>query len=346
MEYQSNSSETVQAFLRASAFISNHEVQSNISQLTTTDKLQFYSLFKIVTTFGGGPLRTPSFWDFEGKAKFEAWKSTKARLEGLIEDESRNSLVELAAREYIEKAREIGWDDISSKSTDPSITQDWKTGDSTQKGLTMELSRFLAEGGLNELQITNEEIDQDSDDESTPDISHQIEDENCSRDEYGFEIDSTYEPNTSDTEINQQGIKALSNLSHSEHNPPGLNMISVSKMLNAEEVNNKSSEGSPSLHDLIIENNEVGVREFIDDALQTNGKGPLECIINQFNTDGYTPLHLACDRGHMSIVQLLIQSGANPCLKDQQDDLTAQELAREAGMAEVDNYLDQFVAQP
>ncbi|KAH9814815.1 hypothetical protein DFH28DRAFT_969442 [Melampsora americana] len=286
MNYESNSSETLQTFHRASNFISNPKSQSNISQLTTSDKLHFYSLFKIVTTSGAGPLKTPSFWDLEGKAKVEAWKSTKIRLEGLIKDESQNTLIEVAAQEYIEKAKQIGWNDSGSKSTPcSSISQDWKIGDVDQNGLAIELSKFIAEGGLNSLSITDGGIDPDPDDESTSDVSRQIENEDCPRDEYGFEIDPTREPSSSDTENLQKGIDVFSKPTNSGHSPPALNMISVSKMLDASEINNRRSDGSPSLHDLVVENNEVGVREFIDNISQTNGKGQLECIINQFDTD-------------------------------------------------------------
>lgn len=58
---------------------------------------------------------------------------------------------------------------------------------------------------------------------------------------------------------------------------------------------------------------------------------------------GYTALHLASDRGHIAVVKLLLERGANPSLKvsllftmvgasltleQDADDLTAVELAR------------------
>jgi len=48
--------------------------------------------------------------------------------------------------------------------------------------------------------------------------------------------------------------------------------------------------------------------------------------INQKDEFGYTPLHLACDRGNLAIVEVLLKYGVDQTLKDQ-DELTALELA-------------------
>ncbi|KAJ7900246.1 ankyrin repeat-containing domain protein [Mycena olivaceomarginata] len=52
--------------------------------------------------------------------------------------------------------------------------------------------------------------------------------------------------------------------------------------------------------------------------------------LNAKDEFGYTPLHLAADRGHSSIVKFLLENGADPTIKDE-DDMPAVELAQAAG---------------
>ncbi|PCH33866.1 ankyrin [Wolfiporia cocos MD-104 SS10] len=55
-----------------------------------------------------------------------------------------------------------------------------------------------------------------------------------------------------------------------------------------------------------------------------------EVDVNETDENGYTPLHLACDRGHTKVVELLLSRGADPSIKDP-DGLTALELAEISG---------------
>ncbi|KAG1908186.1 ankyrin repeat-containing domain protein [Suillus fuscotomentosus] len=56
--------------------------------------------------------------------------------------------------------------------------------------------------------------------------------------------------------------------------------------------------------------------------------------VNARDEFDYTALHLACDRGNLSVVQALLSNGGDPLLKDP-DDYTAAELAQVAGHQEI-----------
>jgi len=56
--------------------------------------------------------------------------------------------------------------------------------------------------------------------------------------------------------------------------------------------------------------------------------------LNQKDEYGYTALHLACDRGNLAIVKLLLKHGVDQTLKDP-DELTALELAETCGHDEI-----------
>ncbi|KAI5475650.1 hypothetical protein MNV49_001067 [Pseudohyphozyma bogoriensis] len=49
---------------------------------------------------------------------------------------------------------------------------------------------------------------------------------------------------------------------------------------------------------------------------------------------GYTPLHLAADRGHLKVVEVLVKAGADTSIKEEEG-MTALELAEEAGHVEI-----------
>ena len=53
----------------------------------------------------------------------------------------------------------------------------------------------------------------------------------------------------------------------------------------------------------------------------------------------YTALHAAAEAGHLSIVQLLLKKGANPCVREPNGS-TASQLARNAGHTEVADLLN------
>jgi len=56
--------------------------------------------------------------------------------------------------------------------------------------------------------------------------------------------------------------------------------------------------------------------------------------LNARDEYGYTALHLACDRGNTTTVQLLVRKGADVTIKDA-DGFTARELAEEAGREDI-----------
>lgn len=51
--------------------------------------------------------------------------------------------------------------------------------------------------------------------------------------------------------------------------------------------------------------------------------------LDELDEYGFTALHLACDRGHADVVELLVKNGADPGVKDG-DGFSAIDLAREA----------------
>ncbi|KLO14469.1 ankyrin [Schizopora paradoxa] len=77
-----------------------------------------------------------------------------------------------------------------------------------------------------------------------------------------------------------------------------------------------------SLHGLAIKGDPKKLEQYLEDNPETD--------LNAVDEFGYTAVHLACDRGHEDIVQVLLEHGADISIKDQ-DDLTAEELASEAG---------------
>ncbi|KAF5385444.1 hypothetical protein D9757_005368 [Collybiopsis confluens] len=59
-----------------------------------------------------------------------------------------------------------------------------------------------------------------------------------------------------------------------------------------------------------------------------------EINLNGLDEFGYTPLHLACDRGNVDVVRQLLAKGADTSIKDP-DEMTSLELARTAGHEEI-----------
>ncbi|KAF4573007.1 hypothetical protein EYR36_007517 [Pleurotus pulmonarius] len=76
------------------------------------------------------------------------------------------------------------------------------------------------------------------------------------------------------------------------------------------------------------------------EALKTLFKMQPDVDVNQHDEYGFTPLHLAADRGNKDVVRLLLASGADRTVKDQ-DEFTALELAEVAGHNEIVDILAQ-----
>lgn len=81
-----------------------------------------------------------------------------------------------------------------------------------------------------------------------------------------------------------------------------------------------------SLHDVVLKGDAGRLRTMLE----------LDPTINLDEVDeyGYTPLHLASDRGHLEVVRLLLERGANKTIKDA-DEFTPQELAEIAGKDDI-----------
>lgn len=85
-----------------------------------------------------------------------------------------------------------------------------------------------------------------------------------------------------------------------------------------------------TLHALAVSGDVQGLESFLHAHPETR--------LDERDTYGYTALHLASDRGHLAVVRLLLERGADPSLKDA-DELTALELAR---IAEHDDIVEQL----
>ena len=87
-----------------------------------------------------------------------------------------------------------------------------------------------------------------------------------------------------------------------------------------------SQEKSGSIvNDLAIAGDVQGLRTFLDTnpGIDVNAKdenvsskytNTAHAVLNRAH-QGYTPLHLACDRGHADVVRLLLERGADPSIK-------------------------------
>ena len=85
----------------------------------------------------------------------------------------------------------------------------------------------------------------------------------------------------------------------------------------------EAADEAGSLHGLVIENDINALSALLrndacidvnakDDYASANPPFPLcVCVANILNVQGYTPLHLACDRGNVAIARLLLQHGAD-----------------------------------
>jgi len=85
-----------------------------------------------------------------------------------------------------------------------------------------------------------------------------------------------------------------------------------------------------SIHGLALSNDVSGLTSLLEEYPRTD--------LDAVDKFGYTPLHLACDRGNIDMVKFLLSKGADYSLKDP-DDLSPIELAKEAGQAEIEAIL-------
>ncbi|KAF7985270.1 hypothetical protein HWV62_6407 [Athelia sp. TMB] len=79
-------------------------------------------------------------------------------------------------------------------------------------------------------------------------------------------------------------------------------------------------------HGMAVSNNAEGLKTYI--------AAHPEVDLNELDEHGYTALHLACDRGSVEVVKVLLAQGVDRRLKDP-DEFTAMELANIAGHDEI-----------
>jgi len=83
-----------------------------------------------------------------------------------------------------------------------------------------------------------------------------------------------------------------------------------------------------SIHGLSVSDDVLGLTALLDQDPNID--------VNELDEFGYTPLHLACDRGNVDIVKILLKKGADITIKDP-DGFLALELAHVAGHTEVES---------
>ncbi|KAI0788651.1 acyl CoA binding protein-domain-containing protein [Abortiporus biennis] len=86
-----------------------------------------------------------------------------------------------------------------------------------------------------------------------------------------------------------------------------------------------------TIHELVVSGNIDELESVLLVSPQTD--------LNAKDEFEYTPLHLACDRGHIEIVKLLLRKGVDRSITDP-DDFTAIELARVAEHEEIVSLLE------
>ncbi|KAI0080300.1 ankyrin [Panus rudis PR-1116 ss-1] len=114
------------------------------------------------------------------------------------------------------------------------------------------------------------------------------------------------------------GTGGSNNDTAGQSNPSGGGGMGMGVKVSTMTTEGEGSREGNSIHGFAI----AGDTEHLKTYLQTHPNAD----VNKRDEYGYTPLHLACDRGHLSVVKLLLEHGADRSIKDP-DDLTALELA-------------------
>lgn len=275
-------------FHQASGFVSRPDSSQLLSHLTTSEKLRLYALYKLVTNSGAGPLGSASFWDFEAKAKAEAWKSVKLELEAILILQPDHTVPQLAAQEYIQRVRQVGWVFTPGELNDEELAvgnEHELAEDDTTTRIASELNDFLADGGMDVLGLASKADPQDSESDMDENETDNEQSGSDPRDEYGLEIERELETNQFDSS-QAPGSESRSNaLRDTKTPPPGLSMVSVSKMLDAMSDSQPGQGKGTSLHDLVIDHDEVGISGLLGHLLESDNQNRVRQVLNEYNTD-------------------------------------------------------------
>ncbi|WVQ93346.1 hypothetical protein IAU59_000414 [Kwoniella sp. CBS 9459] len=110
----------------------------------------------------------------------------------------------------------------------------------------------------------------------------------------------------------------------------GMGGVKVSVM--SEGLVGQETTSSP-IHDAVVARSIKHIQQILDRDRDS---------VNRKDEYGYTPLHLAADRGYPDIVEILLKRGADRRLKDD-DGLTAKDLAQVSGREEIVATLDLYI---
>lgn len=110
---------------------------------------------------------------------------------------------------------------------------------------------------------------------------------------------------------------------------PGWRSVSIMAPGQQEQAGEGEEALSP-IHEATLDDDLPQVRELL--------KRRPECV-NERGQYGYTPLHLAADRGHVALAKLLLENGADRQAKDE-DDQTPLQLAIISGQDDIVKMLD------
>ncbi|MBW0462916.1 hypothetical protein O181_002631 [Austropuccinia psidii MF-1] len=311
-------------FRHAASYISS--LSSDV--FSVPDRLRLYGLYKLVTTINGPPPSASSslaFWDFEGKAKSESWRNLRKELESkasLLDDGQSFDVVSLAAIEYIDRAKQAGWSDPAHSCRHPNDLGSLR--ERLENCLTPDDSELAGpEHSYSHQSIQPSTSNHKQQKRSGTDEGHQVK-------------DADEEDDLSHSDASSENSHKRQN--HTDH----FSMVSVSKMLPIDHrlfLKQTSDpfidEPASRLHDLVLDRDEDGLERYLEEIAQAD---ELSQIINRFH-NGYTPFHLACDQGNLRIVKCLLKFGADDLLRDINDELPGIELAQEAGMTHVVEFL-------
>lgn len=137
-------------------------------------------------------------------------------------------------------------------------------------------------------------------------------------------VEKERKPQTKEAEVDLEHLSDEEDDAAGQSPSAGLGQH-VSKMERSEVATDKG------LHGLVLSGDVPGLVSLLDAIPGSD--------LNSLDEYGYAPIHLACDRGHLEVVRLLLSRGANRDIKDP-DNLSPLELSQEAGHDEIAKLLE------